>query len=533
MNNIKRQTIIFSLITFLLCLFSFGRVAIDDKAKIAAEMEKSIQNELLKPWYPKSVDKQFGGFLSRFSFDFKPVDPQDKMVVTQARHTWTNAKASLIYPDAHYKSSAKHGFNFLRDVMWDKTYGGFYTLVDRTGKVKASGFAEKEAYGNSFGLYGLAAYYQASGDTSALNLAKKEFMWLERHSHDPIHKGYFQHMRMDGTPEQRGNVPSTSQWGYKDQNTSIHLLESFTELYTVWPDSLVKERLTEMLLLVRDKITTPKGYLILFFEPDWTPVSMRDSSEASILKHRSLDHVSFGHDVETAYLMIEASHVLGLEHDSVTMKVAKRMVDHALRNGWDNDVGGFYDEGYYFKGKSQITIIKDTKNWWAQAEGLNSLLLMSDLYPKDELRYFDKFKKLWTYAQTYLIDHDYGDWYQGGLDKEPEQKKGLKGHIWKATYHQYRALANCVQRLTPDNVPPGAPGKVTVKRANDGFVLQWTPSRDNRNILGYNIYSNNKRIGFTPLREYDLGSGKKYFSYSIKAVDLQGNESREAVVTVN
>src|SRR5690606_40790989 len=95
-----------------------------------------------------------------------------------------------------------------------------------------------------------------------------------------------------------------------------------------------------------------------------------------ILHHNILDHMAFGHDVETAFLMLEASHVLGLENDVQTHTVAKIMVDHALRNGWDDEVGGFYDEGYYFKGADSIRIIRDTKNWWAQAEGLNTLLLM-------------------------------------------------------------------------------------------------------------------------------------------------------------
>ena len=94
-----------------------------------------------------------------------------------------------------------------------------------------------------------------------------------------------------------------------------------------------------------------------------------------------------------------------------------------------------------------ITIIKNSKNWWAQAEGLNTLLIMSDLFPDDPMRYFDKFRKLWKYTQTYLIDDTYGDWYEEGLDKEPQRKTALKGHIWKATYHQFRALMNCVDRL--------------------------------------------------------------------------------------
>jgi mannobiose 2-epimerase len=166
-----------------------------------------------------------------------------------------------------------------------------------------------------------------------------------------------------------------------------------------------------------------------------------------ILKNNHIDYVSFGHDVETAYLMMEATEALGNHNDRKTMRIGKKMVDHALQNGWDNKVGGFYDDGYYFKNSTSITIIKDTKNWWAQAEGLNTLLIMSDLYPADKMKYLDRFKQLWQYVQNYLIDHEHGDWYAGGLDKEPGQKTALKAHIWKGTYHNFRSLSNCINRL--------------------------------------------------------------------------------------
>ena len=408
--------------------------------------ETHLRTEILEKWYPQSIDTVYGGFLSQFAYDFKPTDDQDKMIVTQARHTWTNAKASELYPEVdHFHRGAKHGFNFLKNTMWDKTFGGFYTLVDRQGHVKDS---TKTAYGNAFGIYALAAYFASSNDSSALTLAKEAFLWLEKNSHDPVYKGYFQHLQRDGSPVRRNpNTPSTSDTGYKDQNSSIHLLEAFTELYQVWPDSLLRERLNEMLLLIRDVITTPKGNLTLFLQPDWTPVSFADSSEDVIDKHHQLDHVSFGHDVETAYLMLEASHVLNIENDTITKRKSKKMIDHALRNGWDNKKGGFYDEGYYFRNKSGITITHDIKNWWAQAEGLNSLLMMSGLYPDDKMHYYVKFEKLWSYTDTYLIDHEYGDWYSGGLDKQPDLKKAMKGHIWKAAYHQSRALMNCIEML--------------------------------------------------------------------------------------
>ena len=418
---------------------------------VADAIENSLRTETLDKWYPLAMDTVHGGFLSSFTFDFKPTDDQRKMIVTQARHTWTNSKAAIRYPDAgHFKRGAKHGYEFLRDVMWDSTYGGFYWLVERDGQVVQDD-SLKTAYGNAFAIYALAAYYELSHDEKVLDLAKEAFMWLEQHSHDPEYKGYFQHMLRDGTPvmRDRKKTPTTAETGYKDQNSSIHLLEAFTELYAVWPDALVKERLREMLFLIRDTITTPEGYLTLFLERDWTPVSFKHETREIIEQHHSLEHVSFGHDVETAYLMIEASHLLDIKNDSTTFRIAKKMVDHALTKGWEEteNGGGFYDEAYYFKGEGEITVTRNTKNWWAQAEGMNALLMMSEYFPNDQMNYFDKFLNSWKYIDTNLIDHEHGDWFAGGIDRQPELKTALKGHIWKACYHQYRSMANVVDHL--------------------------------------------------------------------------------------
>jgi cellobiose epimerase len=418
----------------------------DDRDSILAQMKIAAKELLIDKSYPNNIDKEYGGYLSTFTYDFKPTGDQDKMVVTQARHIWSTSKAAEFYHDTNYIGMARHGYYFLRDKMWDKEFGGFYSLVNRKGEPKST---MKEAYGNSFAIYGLAAYYAASGDTGALELAKKGFMWLEQHSHDPKYKGYFQHLERNGTPIVRPDtMPGTSDLGYKDQNSSIHLLESFTELYSVWKDPLLKERLNEMLLLIRDTMIGNKGYLTLFFYPDWRPVTNRDSSRETILERRNVDHVSFGHDVETAFLMMEASEALGIEHDKKTWEVGKQLVDHSLRTGWDNKLGGFYDEGYYFKDSPRkMTIIRNTKNWWAQSEGLNTLLIFSELYPKDKMNYWDKFRKLWNYTNIYLIDHQYGDFYEFGLDNSPKSKTALKAHIWKGTYHSFRALSNCIRRL--------------------------------------------------------------------------------------
>src|SRR5688500_3788286 len=146
----------------------------DERAIFANDIEKAITKGLLNKWYPAAMDKEMGGFLSTFTFDFKPTGEQDKMIVSQARHVWTTARAAMAYPNIdYYLKASTHGVNFLMNFMWDENYGGFHTLVDRAGNVISNPKEEKTAYGNAFAIYGLAAYVMASKDTSALSLAKK------------------------------------------------------------------------------------------------------------------------------------------------------------------------------------------------------------------------------------------------------------------------------------------------------------------------------------------------------------------------
>lgn len=71
----------------------------DERLKMADVMENSIKTEMLNVWYPRAVDTVYGGFLSSFSYNWQPTGNQDKMIVTQARHTWSNSKAAVLYPE--------------------------------------------------------------------------------------------------------------------------------------------------------------------------------------------------------------------------------------------------------------------------------------------------------------------------------------------------------------------------------------------------------------------------------------------------
>src|SRR4051794_20095683 len=92
-----------------------------DRLRIANELETTI-HQMLNAWYPKDMDTMYGGFLSNFTYDFKPTGNQEKFIVTQGRHTWSNCKAAMRYPNVpYYKTLAQDGYKFLHDVMWDKT----------------------------------------------------------------------------------------------------------------------------------------------------------------------------------------------------------------------------------------------------------------------------------------------------------------------------------------------------------------------------------------------------------------------------
>lgn len=404
-------------------------------------MEHALRVHTLEAWYPRAIDYDYGGFLTDLSYCWEPRGVQQKMIVSQARHVWTLSKAAMLYPErTDYLAAATHGFRYLQEVFWDDAYGGFHAQVRRDGTLMTGsddGWLLKTAYGNAFGIFGLAAYYGASKDPSALQLAQDAFHYLERGSHDAVQGGYFQYLERSGKPmrEGFGSVPP------KDQNSSIHLLEALAELYAVWPDALVRTRLSELMLLIRDIMVTPAGYLKLFFEADWTPVSLKGvPEEADYL----LDHVSFGHDVETAFLLLDAARLVHPGGDPDTTRIAQRMVDHGLAFGWDRKEGGFFDRGFYFPGSDAPRIITDTKVWWAQAEGLNTLLIMADRFSP---RYASYFEALWQYAKTYLIDEEHGGWYWGGLDMEPEQRTKPKGNLWKSSYHTARSLMRCIRRL--------------------------------------------------------------------------------------
>jgi cellobiose epimerase len=404
----------------------------------AQAVEKALREGILQVWFPRVIDREEGGFLCDFDYQWRPSGRQPKTIVYQARMTWLASQAARRYPhEAGYLEAARHGFQFLRERMWDGAHGGWYWRLDRTGQQSPEWQDTKHAYGISFGIYACAAFYEATEDPQALQLAQEAFRWLDEHAHDRKFGGYYEFFRRDGSPilddaadplgRHRDSIGTRI--GYKSMNTHIHLLEAFTALYHVWPDPHLRQRTLELLQLVRDRVVVPPGAMHQFFNIDWTPVPDLDS---------------IGHDVETAFLLIEAVEALGMRHDPRTMATARSLVDHALEYGWDADRGGFYEACGTFG-----PVHDRRKVWWSQAEGLNTLLLMAKKFPDDRDEYARLFRQQWQYIQENLMDHEHGEWYAAGLDSGGNAQ-APKASEWKAGYHTGRALLNVVRWLEED-----------------------------------------------------------------------------------
>lgn len=399
--------------------------------RLADETEANLQTQVLAMWFPRAIDPS-GGFYQNFAEDWTRSAANDKSLVYQSRLTWAAAQAAMRFPAqaAVYKGYSRHGLDFLAHQMWDRKNGGFFWGLDDKGVPQRGG--EKHVYGISFAIYAASADYKATHDPQALTLAQRAYAWLDAHAHDGKNGGYFEALTAEGKPilAPLSSAPDAPQadeigthYGLKSMNSHIHLLEALTALYDIWPDRALHGRLEEMFGIVRDKIAVePVGCLNMFFLPDWRPLP---------------DHDSFGHDVETAYLLTEASAALGRPDDARTWNLARRIVDHALDFGWDADNAGFYDSGAVF-GAPFTT----DKIWWVEAEGLNALLLMHARYGTQSPRYWAAFNRQWAFIQNHQVDPIHGGW-QATVTREGAGFPGrAKSDGWTEAYHQSRALLN-------------------------------------------------------------------------------------------
>ena len=397
------------------------------RQKVAGELDAYLWKHVLLPRFPACVDEEHGGFHARYARDWSPLADPSRFIVYEARVTWTAATVARLRPDrrSEYLAYVRHGVRYLADVMWDRAHGGFHTYVDLSGHPVPGGMsASRPVYGQAFAIYGLAAAHAATGDPEPLELARRAFRWVEDHYRDGLGPGYRSAVRPDGQAGTDASIEGPAP--HRTMNDHIHLLEAYAELLRWWPDPELRKRTEELLAFVRERLFVEPGCLYIALWPDGRVVPAP---------------VSFGHDVETAFLMIEAEEALGREPQAATLRAARMLVDQALAHGYDPVRGQLFEHGSAY-GRAVDRSIE----WWGQFEAFHAFQLMDERFGGEDARYGAAFAKAWALARDAFADREHPG-VCPRMDERGEVRCDSKSHPWFASYHTARALLLTADRL--------------------------------------------------------------------------------------
>ena len=381
--------------------------SLPDPKALVASITDSLWQDILDPWFPRCVDAE-RGYHQHFAADWSRIPSDERSIVFQSRMLWVSSTvAEMGHPE--FLPYAEKGWRELSETLIDRESGGF--RWDNGANRDAF-----HAYGVSFAIYALAAYYRVTRDTAVLAAAQNAFWYLEEKHHDDEHGGYWE--TPGGIPAANRDLIGTPA-GQKSQNTHLHLLEAFSELLPLWPHVPLRNRLAELLDIFLTRFYVAPGWLHTEVQFDWTPV---DGS------------VSYGHDIEATHLLLTAAHLLENQDPTVHL-VAETITDYALQHGWDPARGGFFNSG------TPAGVINDRRKiWWVQAEGLLALATLWN--STNRHAYGVALADQWDCIQRYQIDSQHRGWNE--FDDEPQRDKG---HAWKEAYHESRALIHVIRRL--------------------------------------------------------------------------------------
>lgn len=416
-----------SLLVALACWQLPVRATDQNDAKI--EICLDVLNQSLIEFYLPSVDHKNGGYLEVLDANGKFV-ASEKFLTLQARQVWffsTLANNNIRREES--LAAAKSGFDFLTTKFQDREKGGYYAKVSASGEIVDS---RKHVYPNAFVIYGLVEYFRASQDPSALKLAKELFQVLEEHCYDHEHGGYNEFFYADWKlitdPSEAGYVGAINT---KTYNSHLHILEAFAQLYRETQDPLVAERLKELIGTNMNKVKHPEHPCnIDGWYSDWKMIESKQNLRAS-----------YGHDVECAWLVLDAVEALGERFPNKTSveSWARSITDFAIRFGFDTQHGGFYSSGEPAQASDDRR-----KIWWVQSEALVAMLTLHQV-TRDQ-RYFEIFDQCFEFTMQHHVAPQGGWWDTLEEDGSVGSKK-TRTSMWQGAYHNGRALLKCAKLL--------------------------------------------------------------------------------------
>lgn len=396
--------------------------------RLKERMEHELRSNILPFWINHTVDRQNGGFYGSVSNHLVIDNTAERSLVLCSRILWTYSAAYRFYRDPSYLEMARHAYKYLTEAFLDHQYGGMFWRVDPLGRPTND---RKQTYGQAFAIYALSEYSRAADEPEPLGLAQILFELVEQHASDPVHGGYIEgrargwgelaDMRL--SDKEPYNCP-------KSMNTLLHVMEAYTNLLRVWDDHRLHEQLKKLVDIFLTHIIDPQTHSCrLFFDQQWNPLGAQ---------------VSFGHDIECSWLLVEAAEVLADEHLlGLANQAALDIADAVHARGLDSDGSIFYEA-------EPAGISNPEKHWWVHAEGVVGFYNAYQICPVIEFTRREKYLaaalRLWDYIETEFVDKQHGEWFKVLDHLGTPHADHPKAGPWEDPYHQARACMEIIKR---------------------------------------------------------------------------------------
>lgn len=386
----------------------------------APELEAELTS-ILNYWMKYTPDGINGGFFGQIDHENRVSSDAPKGAVLNARILWSFAAAYNLNANPEHLDMADRAYHYIATHFLDNNFGGVYWTVDAQGNPLDT---KKQVYAIAFTIYAFSEYFMASGHEVARDHAVDLYGDLVKYSLDKDKGGYYEAFGREWEPVADLRLSDKDANEKKTMNTHLHVLEAFANLYRVWPDDLLKKRIQNLLdNFSMYIIDNSSGHLKLFFDENW-------QSKSQV--------VSYGHDIEAAWLLLEAAEIISDRERMERFKFLALEMAKAAAEGLDTD-GSLCYENDPASGQ-----MDDDRHWWVQAEALVGFYNAWQL-SGDEV-FLDRFKGVLAFTKTHIIDHKNGEWFWGiqknGNLMPGEDKVGL----WKCPYHNSRACIELIKR---------------------------------------------------------------------------------------
>ena len=390
---------------------------------LRAEMKEELVERILPFWMQRAIDGRNGGFVGLVYEDGTVFHDAPKGSILNARILWTFSAAYAALGGDDLLATAKRAADYFSAHFIDAKHGGVFWAVDAAG---APDDDRKHVYAQAFAMYALAEYHRATGDDASLENAKAIFELVEANAYDHVFGGYEEAFNREWFVLDDARLGADDVDAPKSMNTHLHLLEAYTALLRVWPNALLQKRLTELVGIFTNVIVgNGAEHAQLFFESDWTPVE------------RS---VSYGHDIETSWLVLAAADALGDPAISArATAMSLRLAESALDVGFDEEHGGL------FTGTDARGMLDTDKEWWPQAEAIVGFV--NAFTESGDEEFLDAAQATGAFVRRHVSDREGGEWHRR-VSRSGEVRLGHeKVGPWKCPYHNARACLEIMSRV--------------------------------------------------------------------------------------